>query len=159
MFARLLSIGVLIFISSVACANERLAIQFTLMLDEALIHKGSILVSPKISGWNKGLKKSYLKLRCKELPDGSIEKSLSTVDLFDGLQLTQQKINDSIELNVVLSNVKPRLLEIKKLAKNECVDLSPVVTKTTEKYNFVATKGTKEPQLFGTSMIFKANIL
>ena len=108
--------------------------------------------------WSKGLQRSYLKLRCKQLESGKTEKLLSTVDHFDGFRVTHQLAENEVVLTVVRTIVQPRLTEIRALAKNECKDLSPIVTTTTLSFTLPAVDGNTESCPFGENMIFRATL-
>tara|TARA_R110001592_G_scaffold89734_1_gene263724 strand:+ start:188 stop:703 length:516 start_codon:yes stop_codon:yes gene_type:complete len=158
MLIRLLCIGVLFILSNTVGATERLMVNFELKQDSNIQEQGYVLVSNNLKTWNKGLQKSYLKLKCKQLGSGKTEKLLSTVDLFDGLKVSHQRLGDSIEFTVVLSKVQPRYIEIHKLAVDECKDLSPIVTTTVETYRFMAKKGLNESHPFGSLMTFRNSV-
>jgi len=154
MLIRILFIAVLLIVGNAVGAKERLMINFELMQDKVIVEQGFVLVTSTLRGWNKGMQTSYLKLTCKPLANGKVEKLFSTVNLFDGLKVTHQKLGDSIELTVVLNNVTSRFNEIHNLPANQCKDMSPVLTTTVETYQFDTKKGVLESRAFGDSMIF-----
>lgn len=158
MFFRLLFLGIVFIVSNGANAAQRSMVNFELLQDQQVQNHGYVLVSEKLKAWNKGLQTSYLKLQCKPLPTGKTEKLLSTVNLFDGLRVTHQKLNGSIVLTVELSKVKPRLVEIRKLSAGECIDLAPILTKTVETYKIADNKGTESIYTFGQSMQVKLSV-
>ncbi len=158
MLKRMLFIGVLLVLSSHVGATQRLMVNFELIQDKTIQEQGYVLVSDKLKTWNKGLQTSYLKLQCKQLNSGKTEKQLSTVSLFDGLQVTHQRVEDFIELTVTVNKVKPRFIEIRKLAANECQEMSPIVTKTTETYKVAAKTGLNGSYPFGQFKTFKYSV-
>ena len=109
--------------------------------------------------WSKGLKRSYLKLRCNLNESGRLQKFYSTVDYFSGLRVTHQLAENEVVLTVVRTVVQPRLTEIRALAKNECKDLSPIVTTTTLSFSLPAVDGNTESRPFGEDMIFRTALL
>lgn len=158
MIKNLFSIGILLTVPFSANASDRFVLDFRITQGESKVVSGKALVSQKMNTWSRGVKRSYLKLRCQQQKSGSTEKLYSTVDLFDGLQITHQLVGSKLELTVVRSSVQPRLLEIRALSKHECGDLSPIVTNTTESYSFSAKDGVNETRSFGELMTFRANI-
>ena len=102
-----------------------------------MLERGNILVSQELHTWSKWLKRSYLRLRCQQTETGKTQKLYSTVDHFDGLSVSHQLAGNNIELKVVHSMVKPRLAEIHALPKNECKDMSPIVTTVSQNYIFL----------------------
>jgi len=132
MTMRLLLLGMLLTTTTYAGAVERFfSLKFELIHNPKTIERGNVIVSKEPHTWSKGLKRSYLRLRCNQLESGKTEKLLSTVDLFAGLRVTHQLVGSNIELTVVRNIVQPRMVEIRALAKNECKDLYPAVTTTT----------------------------
>ena len=122
---------------------------------DKLIDRGNAIISHKQKTWRKGLKRSYLKLQCDLKEQGKLKKMYSTEDHFDGLRVTHQLAGNNVELTVVRTVVQPRLVEIRALARNECKDLSPVVTTTTQTYSFAAEHGLDESSPFGENIIFR----
>ena len=158
MFARFLLLGILITATTFVSATERFSMSFELTQSDKMIERGRALISGKQRTWSKGLQRSYLKLRCNQLQSGKTEKLLSTVNHFAGLRITHQIAGDKVELSVVRSVVTPRLVEIRALARNECNDLSPIVTTTTKTYSFPAADGINESSPFGESLVFRATL-
>ena len=103
---------------------------------ETKLEQGIVHVSRITRTWSNCLQRSYLKMRCKSRESGKIEKLYSTEDHFHGLRVTHQLQDKQIKLTVVQTNVQPRLLEIRSVLKDECKNLAPIVTKTSETYRF-----------------------
>jgi len=158
MITRLLLLGVLLNTMTSASAAERFSLKFDLTQDEIVIERGSTLVSQKQRTLSKGLKRSYLKLRCNLKESGKTEKLLSTVDHFAGLLVTHQTAENEVVLTVVRTVVQPRLVEIRALEKHECKDLSPIVTTTTLSFSMPAEDGKTESRPFGENMNFRATL-
>ena len=158
MTIRFFLLSMLLTLAASASADERFQLNFELTQDEKKIDWGRTFVSQKPHTWSKGLKRSYLKLSCKQQASGKSQKLYSTVDHFAGLLVTTQLAGDSVELTVVRNIVQPRLVEIRALAKSECKDLSPIVTKTSETYIFPAEDGIDEPRHFGENMTFRVTL-
>ena len=157
MFTRFILFVLLIAATTCVSATERFSLSFELNQSEKMIEQGRAVVSGKQRTWSKGLQRSYLKLRCNQLESGKTEKLFSTVNHFAGLRITHQIAGDKVELSVVRNVVAPRLAEIRALARNECKDLSPIVT-TTKTYSFPAEDGINESSPFGESLVFRATI-
>ncbi|TMM47715.1 hypothetical protein [Colwellia ponticola] len=158
MSIRLVFIGLLFIVSTAVDAKERLMINFELMENKTMIEQGSVLVTKKLKGWNKGMQTSYLKLACKPLANGKVEKLYSTINFFDGLKVTHQQVGDTIELMVKRSKVTSRFTEIHNLPANQCKDMVPVLTTTVETYQFGIKKGIKDSRPFGDSMTFHYHV-
>ena len=158
MLTRLCVFGISLLLSHTASANEKFMINFELLQGKTQLEQGSLPTSKKLVGWNKGRQKSYLRLSCNQQDNGNAEKLLSTIDLFDGLKITQKTLGDLIELTVVFNKVTSSNLAIRALDKNECVELAPTVDTITETYRFVAHKGLEQDQPFGQFMTFKSSI-
>ncbi len=158
MTIRLLLLGLLLTMAASAGADVQYYIHFELVKDSKTIEKGRAYVHEKPHTWSKGLKRSYLRLQCRQTEAGKIQKLYSTVDHFAGLRVTKQLAVDSIELTVVRDVVQPRLVEIRALAKSECKDLSPTVITTTETYSIHAKDGARESRPFGKDMTFKVTV-
>ena len=138
MILRSLLFALLFTTMTCASAAERLILNFELAQGKNLIESGRSLTTKKPLTWNKGLKRSYLKVRCQQHKTGEIQKLYSTEDHFHGILVSHQIIGDKVEITVTQGIVQPRLDEIRALAKNECKDLSPVVNTTTHTYSFPA---------------------
>ena len=158
MFTRLLLFGILTAATTCASATERFSMGFELTQAGKMVERGRAMVSEKQRTWSKGLQRSYLRLRCNKLESGKTEKLKSTVDHFSGLRVTHKLAGGKVELTVVRTVVKPRRIEIRALDKNECKDLSPIVTTTTQTYSFTAEEGVNESHPFGENMIFRATL-
>ncbi len=158
MFIRYLLFGLFLTVTATANSAERFALKVELTQGEKLIERGNSIVTRKAYTWSKGVKRSYLRLRCDLTKPGKLGKLYSTVDHFAGLRVTHQLTEDGVELTVVRTIVQPRLTEIRALAMNECKDLSPIVTSTTLSYNFPAQDGSTETRLFGTDMNFRTTL-
>ena len=158
MIIRFLLFAIFLILTTSVIAAEQLLLDFKLSQGERKIEAGKALVSQKLNIWSKGVKRSYLKLRCKQLESGKTEKLYSTVDHFDGLQITHQLVDGKVELIVVRNTVQPRLAEIRRLSKKECRDMFPIVSTTTETYSLAAKGGINESRSFGDNMTFWASI-
>lgn len=141
--------------AAVAATAERYYIKFEIMQDDVVINRGNDYVTNKRHTWSKGLKSSYLNLRCERAEPGMLKKMFSTVDHFAGLRVTHQLVEDRIELTVVRTVVQNRRAEIIDLPKSRCEDLAPILTTVTVTYSFPATYGTNEIRGFGESMDFR----
>ena len=137
-----------------ATAGERLLMNFEIVSGANTLHWGKVFVTEKKSSWSKGLKRSYLKLRCQQKDTEGMRKTYSTVDLFDGLRISHQRVENKIKLTVILSTVKPRLTEIRALSRDECKDMSPIVTSVTKSYNIPAA-GSGETLLLSEDITFR----
>lgn len=145
-------------LAGVATAADRFYVSFELMQDASVISRGNDYVTRKSHAWNKGLKSSYLRLRCDKSVPGKLKKMFSTVDHYAGLRVTHQMVEDMIEVTVFRSVVQNRRVEIHDLPKDKCMDLVPIVTTVTEKYSFPARVGTNEPCKFGENMTFRFKV-
>ena len=151
-------IAIIIMLSGLAgivSAAERYYIKFELMQDDVVINRGNDYVTSKRHTWSRGLKSSYLRLRCAQTVPGKLKKMYSTVDHFAGLRVTHQLVADRIELTAVRSTVQNRRIEIHDLPKDQCEDLAPVLTTVTETYSYPAKYGTDELRGFGETMDFR----
>jgi len=63
-----------------------------------------------------------------------------------------------VELTVVRNLMQPRLTEIRAQSRNECKDLSPVISTTTLSYSFPAEDGVTETRPFGNDMTFRSTL-
>lgn len=158
MIIRFLLFTIFLITTTSAIAAEQLLLDFKLSQGERKIEAGKVLVSQKINIWSKGVKRSYLKLRCQQLESGKTEKLYSTADHFDGLQITHQLVEGKVELIIVRNTVQPRLAEIRGLSKKECREMSPIVRTTTETYSLAVKDGINESRPFGENMTFWVNI-
>ena len=89
-------------------AAERLYINFELLQDDVVINRGNDYVTNKPHTWSKGLKSSYIKLRCEQGEAGKFKKMFSLADHFAGLRVTHRLVENSIEVNVYRSVVQNR---------------------------------------------------
>jgi len=158
MITRILLFCIFLAVISTASAAERFQLNFALTQGENTIERGVAFITEKQRTWNKGLQRSYLKLRCQQQDSGKTQKLYSTVDHFAGLRVTHQLTGDNVELTVVRSEVQARLVEIRALAKSECKDLSPIVTTTTLTYSLLAKDGVSESRPFGENMAFRVRL-
>ena len=155
---RFLLFGIFLTVATSAIAEEQFLVNFELVKGGTIVERGKILVSEKPHIWSKGLKRSYLKLHCQQKETGGVQKLYSTVDLFYGLSVSHQRVEDNIQLTVVRSMIKPRLAEIHALAKNECSDMSPVVSKVTQTYSYSAKATFNEQRPFSEDISFRVTI-
>ena len=158
MIKSFLLFGVFFSVTNSAIAAEKFLLNFELVKGGSIVERGKILVSEKPHIWSKGLKRSYLQLRCQQRETGGMQKLYSTVDLFNGLSVSHQRVDDNLKLIVVHSMVKPRLTEIHDLAKNECKDMSPIVPTVTQTYSYPAKAVTKEQRPFSDNITFRVTI-
>ena len=158
MITRLLLVSILLSMAASASAIERILVSFELRQGESKVEWGQAFVSHKQKTWSKGLKRSYLKLHCKQQESGKTQKMYSTVDHFSGLRVIHQLVEGNIDLTVVRTVVQPRLIEIRALARAECKDLSPIITTTTETYSFDVKDPGNVPRSFGENMTFRATL-
>jgi len=149
MTVRLLLTGILFATVLSAYAADRLVMKFELIHDDKVVDWGKAIVTQEPHIWSKGIKRSYLKLRCHQKEPGRMEKLYSTVDYFTGLRVTHQLVGKNIELTVIRNVVQQRLAEIRALPKKECRDLSPIATTQSETYSFPAEDGVDESHPFG----------
>ena len=136
-------------------ASERFYVAFELTQDKQVINRGNDYVTKKPHTWSRGLKTSYLRLRCDYSDPGKLKKMYSTVDHFNGLGVTHQLVGDKIEVTVSRSVVQNRRSEIQDLPKNQCKDLAPIVTTVTETYSYPARAGVTDTLMFGENMNFR----
>lgn len=156
MVIRFMLLGIILTTAASVTAGELLLMNFELASGKSTLHRGKVFITEKKSTWSKGLKRSYLKLRCEQKGNDTegVRKLYSTVDLFDGLSISHQRAENKVILTVVRSAVKTRLAEIRALSRNECKDMSPIVSSVTKSYNFPAD-GSGETMLFKEDITFK----
>ena len=99
-----------------------------------------------------------MKIRCEQQKSGEVKKLYSTVDLFAGLLVFHQIVENHIELKVSYNIIQPRLNEIRDLKNYKCKDLSPAVTRITKNYRVLADGKDKASYTFGKNMIFKTSL-
>lgn len=150
----ILSSVLLTFFTSVFAANQYLA-TFELKRGVTEIDRGKILVTDKRQTWSRGLKRSYLLLRCQPSETGKIQKLLSTEEHFSGLTVSHQLVDGNVDITVRRSSVTPRLDEIHALPKGECKELLPLVTIVTKQYSFSASEGARGTWLFSENATFR----
>ena len=158
MYIRFLSLSLLLTTVTSAISAERFQMNFELTQNGKILKWGRTIVTTKPHTLSKGLKSSYLKLSCRTQESGKIQKSLASVDLFAGMHIAHQIIGDKVELKVIKITVQPRLKEIRALTKNDCKDMSPIITSTTHSYSLPSEKGINESRAFGEGMIFRASL-
>jgi len=158
MLIRILFLAVCLAPSFTAVAADQLLLDFKILQAERKIEQGKIMVTDKKHVWSRGLKRTYVKIRCVENSTGKIHKSYSMVDLFSGVRVTHQLDSNQIKLSVVRTTVQPRLQEIRALEKNECKDLSPIVNTISQDYTLPLNIDTNHQQAFGDKMIFQMSI-
>ena len=158
MLKRFLVISLFLTTGTSVYAGNPYVLNFDLLSNDKLLYRGGINVSNKPHTWSKGLQRSYLRLRCHPQESGKIEKLYSTVDHFAGFRVTHQLVEKNIKITATYSNVQPRLAEIRALPKGECMDLSPIVTTTSEVYSLPTKETVDESLPFGKSMIFKVKV-
>lgn len=134
-------------------------LDFDLYQGEKLIDRGKTTVSSNSHSWNRGLTRSYLKLKCNPQRTGKTEKLLSTVDLFSGLHVTHKLVGEQIEVSIKYTTVKPRLVEIRALPGEKCENLAPIQSSISENYSYAARNTTMESRKFGKNMNFRVKIV
>lgn len=152
---RFLLFGMFLTTTTSVISAEQFLVNFELVRGKGEFERGEILVSEKSHTWSKGLKRSYLRLRCQQTDKGAIQKRYSTVDLFAGLSVSHQLVANNVELTVVRTAVKPRLTEIHALPKGECKEMSPIVTTVTQHYSFSSIDGARETWQFSENETFQ----
>lgn len=152
LFVLLLSTGI------GAHAAERFLLDFEFTAGKKTLERGKAIVTPKKHTWNKGLERSFLKLDCGLTKSGKMKKLYSTVDYFTGLRVTHQLAENNIEITVVRTKVQPRLTEIRALSEEECKDLAPIISTTTQTYIFPAKHGVDESHSFDEQATFRARL-
>ena len=158
MLQRFIILGMLLATTTCVWSKEPFSLKFELIHADKTIEWGRAVVGEQQRTWSKGLQRSYLRLRCSQEESGKTGKFLSTTNHFSGLRVTHQLVGDRVELTVERNIVKPRLKEIRALARNECKDLSPVVTRTTRNYSFPAVEGASESYPFGEDMVIRLTL-
>ena len=155
---RYLLFGICLMMTNPLVAAERFLVNFDLFKGKSLIESGRLLVSEKPKTWSKGLKRSYLKLTCHKNESGRVEKRYSNVDHFSGFKVKHRIVDNTVELIAERSSVKPRLIEIRVVAKNECKELAPIVTTTRQTYSYPAMGVISESRPFDDKMTFQVTI-
>ncbi len=151
-FVTLFSTGVSVY------ASDLWLLRFELLQDNYRVEVGTTYVSEKPAKWSKGFKRRYLKVHCHRLPTGEIEKQYSTEDYFAGLQVSHQRVENTIVLTVVRTTVKPSLETIQAMPEIECRDIGPKVSTTTETYSFNVKQDLDESRTFGKNMTFRSTL-
>lgn len=144
--------------TSTAFATERYLLDFELIKNENIIEMGKLLISNSQHSWRKGLKQSYLKIRCVKQQSGEIQKSLSTEDFFAGLEISHQLHKNNVVLKIVHTDVQSRRSEIHALKKDECKAIAPIITTTKQTYSFQSIENVNQTKAFGESMLFQVNL-
>ena len=139
-------------------AAERFMVDFELLKGKRVIESGRLLVTEKSRTWGRGLTRSYLKLSCQQNESGKVEKRYSNVDQFSGFTVKHRIVDNNLELIAERSSIKPRLIEIRVVAKNDCKELAPVVTSTRQIYSIPAVGGTKESHPFDEKTTFRVTL-
>ncbi|MDF1643273.1 MAG: hypothetical protein P1U80_03715 [Pseudomonadales bacterium] len=158
MLKRFLVISLFLTTGTNVYAGNPYVLNFDLLSNDKLLYRGEINVSNKPHTWSKGLQRSYLRLSCHQQESGKVEKLYSTVDHFSGFRVTHQLVEKSVEITATHSTIQPRLAEIRALPKGQCMDLSPIVTTTTEVYSLPAKETVNESLSFGKNMRFKVKL-
>lgn len=113
--------------STCQAADERILLSFELTQNGKPVSSGTTIISTKMQSWSKGLKRSYIQLKCKKHGDKTV-RSYSTVEHFHGLVITHQQQGDTVSLDLTNTTVVPSFSEISKLKPEECRDLKPTLT-------------------------------
>lgn len=117
--------------------DDKFFINFSLTRYGQELEKGSLITSGKSKTWSKGLKRSFLRLSCKEVK-GKTVKLLSTEDHFSGLLITHQHIGNQLHFKLSRTVVSPRAKEISQLKLRECLDMAPIVVPFQVAFNIEA---------------------
>lgn len=158
MLKRFLVVSLFFVTGTCVYAGSLHVLIFDLSSNDTPLYRGEINVSSQTHTWSKGLQRSYLQLRCHQQDVGKVEKLYSTVNHFAGFRVTHQLVEKNVKITATHSDIRPRLAEIRALPKGECIDLSPIVTTTTETYSFPTTEPIDQSLLFGKSMRFKVTL-
>lgn len=154
MIIRFLLLAIILTASTGAAADDKWIMSFELASEAKTLYRGNILLAGKKMSWSKGLQRSYLRLRCEQKDAKEVLKTYSTVDLFDGLRLSYQLVENKVKLSVTHSTVKSRLAEIHALSSGECREMLPIVTSATQSYS-LPVNGSGETLLFSEDVTFK----
>ncbi|MBC8210685.1 MAG: hypothetical protein H8E21_06410 [Gammaproteobacteria bacterium] len=154
MITRLNLVLLMLLSAGTVQANEVMLLDFKLSQGDELIEQGRLNVTREPHTWSKGVKRSYLRLRCEKESSGKLSKLYSTEDHFHGITLTHRVSAKKVVIKLERNLVQPRLIEIRALGKNECREMSPVVTTTSENYSLPATDNVSEKFNFGDKMSF-----
>ena len=155
MIIRYLLLSMLLTITGLATASDRLYVRFELKQGESIAARGNDYTTKKPHTWSKGIKSSYLRLRCEVTEPGKFKKFFSTVDHYAGTRVTHQLVGDKVEVTVSRSTVKSQRAEIHDLPKDKCENLAPVVATTTETYSFNEKECVNQTRPFGENMSFR----
>ena len=136
-------------------ANEVMLLDFKLSQGSELIEQGRLNVTSEPHTWSKGIKRSYLKLRCEKESSGKLSKLYFTEDHFHGITLTHRISAQKVIIRLERNLIQPRLIEIRAQRRNECHEMSPVVTTTSENYSLSAKDDVSETFSFGDKMNFE----
>jgi len=159
MVLRFLLFGLLFSLMSSVGAAERIVMSYELTQGEKIVYKGRMIVSEKLREWSNGIKQSYLQLRCNPQESGKLQRLYSTRDHFSGLRITHQIVGSNVEVTAVRSVAQSRLDEIRAVSKkNECREMLPIVSTTTQSYSYPAKDSAFEPRPFGEKMMFSVKL-
>jgi len=159
MLIRILFLSVFLIPTAFANGSEQFLLDFKITQGERKIEMGKFFVNNKQHVWSKGVKRTYAKVSCLQQSSGKIQKTFSMLDLFSGVRIMHLLEGDKVKLTVTRNTVQPALKEIRALGKNECKNLSPIVTTTTQHYTLPAKAGANEQYAFGKNSTFNANII
>jgi hypothetical protein len=155
MITRLKLLLLTLLVAGTVQANEVMLLDFKLSQGDQAIEHGRLNVTREPNIWSKGIKRSYLKLRCEKESSGKLSKLFSTEDHFHGITLTHRISAQKVFIKLEQNLVQPRLIEIRALGRNECREMSPVVTTTSENYSLPAKDNVSEKFRFGDRMNFE----
>lgn len=158
MFIHWFSFSLLLAVPIMANAAERYILDFQIYQGETKVEAGKTFVTVKSHTWSKGLKRTYMKMQCEQAKSGEKQRLLLLEDHFGGWRLTYQLVGNDVQLSVVRNVVTSRLTEIRAVPKNECRNILPQITTSTQSYLFPAKSGKSEYSLFDGSLTLRLNL-
>ena len=158
MLIRSLFLAIFLITSVSAVAAEQFFVDFKIIKDDRKIEWGTFYVENKQHVWSKGIKRTYAKASCVQRASGKQQKTVSMIDLFSGVRVTHKLDAGEVKLKVVRNTVQPVLKEIRALGKDECRELSPIVTTITQHYSLPAKNGVSEQYAFSEKLTFNVEL-
>jgi len=158
MLIRSLFLAIFLMPSVSAVAAEQFFVDFKIIKDDRKIEWGKFYVTNKQHVWSKGLKRTYAKVSCVHRVSGKQQKTVSMIDLFSGVRVTHKLDGGEVKLKVVRNTAQPVLKEIRALGKDECRELSPIVTTITQHYSLPAKTGVSEQYVFSEKLTFNVKL-
>ena len=157
MFIRSLFSALFLMSSFSVASADQFFLDFTINQGDRKNEGGKFFVSNNQYVWSKGTKRTYAKVRCMKKSSGQ-HQSFSMLDLFSGVRITHELDGGEVKLTVVRNTVQPVLKELRSLAKDECRELSPIVTTTTQQYSFPAKTSKGIQYAFGEKYTFNVKL-